>query len=197
MPRVVQPVVLKRDAPESLSDMRLFYAVEFPDPVKAQLAALSHELAAVANKGRWTRQENIHLTIQFLGDCPADCLPVYTAILRESAAASREFSLTISGCGTFGNRHDILWVGARQEPLLVYLAEQLRSRLRQNNLPFDERPFTAHITLGREVQIDPAFLKSWQYAPVTLPVREITLMESTQINGKLTYTPLERAGLTR
>jgi RNA 2',3'-cyclic 3'-phosphodiesterase len=175
--------------------MRLFYAIEFPDLVRARLASLSRELAAVAMHGRWTRQENIHLTMQFLGECPAEWLPVFKSILVRTAASCPEFNLTISGCGAFGSRHDLLWLGARKEPSLDRLAEILSGFLREEKMPFDDRPFAAHITIGRDVQIDAEFLKNWQYEPIICPVQQITLMQSSQDGGPVVYTALERVWL--
>jgi RNA 2',3'-cyclic 3'-phosphodiesterase len=175
--------------------MRLFYAIEFPDHVRARLMDLSRELAAVASHGRWTRQENIHLTMQFLGECPVEWLPVLKTILGRTAKSCPEFSLAISGCGTFGSRHDLIWLGARKEPSLELLSEKLKSLLREEKMPFDEQPFAAHITIGRDVQIDAEFLKNWQYEPVMCPVQQITLMQSSQIGGPVVYTALEQARL--
>jgi len=175
--------------------MRLFYAIEFPDPVKQRLASLSRELASLSLRGHWSKPDNIHLTLQFLGECPAEWLPVLHGILREAAAGCQPFDLTVQGSGTFGETDDILWLGVLPAPILSQLAVRIRDLLREQAMPWERRPFAAHITLARQVRIDPVLLQSFTYQPFVLPVRQISLMESCRLEGILTYRPLERAQL--
>ena len=178
-----------------MADRRLFFAIEFPDSVRDQLAAAGKKLAAEAAGGRWTRAGNIHLTLQFLGDCPDLWLPELEKILHQAAADIKPFPLTIEGCGTFGRQHDILWLGVASQASLQLVAARLTSLLRQNQLPCEDRPFSPHITIGREVRIDPAVLRAWTWPIITFPVTRVSLMESTRVNGQLTYIPIFRVAL--
>lgn len=175
--------------------MRLFYAIEFPDPVKQRLAEVSSGLAALSARGRWSRPDNIHMTIQFVGECPGEWLADLRNILRRAALSTAPFDLTIQGWGTFGDSQDILWLGIEREPELEKLAGTLKVLLRQQNLPFDRRPYTAHITLARQVHISREQLTGWQYPPISCPVRSVSLMESRREEGVLVYRALERAQL--
>jgi 2'-5' RNA ligase len=55
----------------------------------------------------------------------------------------------------------------------------------------DERRFSPHITLGREIVTD---VKPWEIAPLEETVNCIELMKSERINGKLTYTAIYERG---
>ncbi len=171
---------------------RLFYAIEFPEPVRRQVAAAGRQLAAVARQGRWTHPDNLHLTLQFLGDCPDEWMTGLLAILQSAAAGCRPFSLKIIGCGTFGRSGDILWLGVQAGPALSQLADSLASQLRAKGLPCEDRPYSPHITIGRQVRIDPAGLRAWTGPAIELTVNQVSLMESTRIDGRLTYLPVKR-----
>jgi RNA 2',3'-cyclic 3'-phosphodiesterase len=180
--------------------MRLFYAIEFTDQVKQELAEISRSFSAAAVKGRWTRPENLHLTLQFLGEQPPASIPELTDILQQAAASVCPFNMCIQGCGTFGharNAQDILWLGVEVQPQLQSLVARLNKLLRQMKYACDERPFSPHITLGRQVQINPSILNGWHHAPVICPVRSLTLMESLHINERLVYQPVKQATLSR
>jgi len=160
---------------------RLFYAIEFPEDIRHKLFQAGREIAALAERGRWTRPENIHLTVQFLGECPDDWLPNLTEIARQAAAASQPFMITFAGAGTFGRAGDILWIGIRPQPVLSELAAHLNDLLRLRALPYEERRFSPHITIGRQVRLDSSQLAAWSMPPLTCRIDAISLMESRRI----------------
>ena len=178
-----------------MADRRLFFAIEFMDSVQDQLAAAGRKLAAQSSGGRWTRPRNIHLTLQFLGDCPDLWLPELEKILHLAATDIKPFPISIEGCGTFGKMHDILWLSVASQDSLQLLVSRLKSLLMKNQLPYEGRPYSPHITIGREVRIDPACFPAWPWPKITFPVTQVSLMESTRVNGQLTYIPIFRVAL--
>lgn len=50
--------------------MRLFAALQLSEDMKSALADTAAELAKLG-KGRFTRTENLHLTLAFIGETPA------------------------------------------------------------------------------------------------------------------------------
>lgn len=175
-----------------MATRRLFYAIEFPELVRNQVHEAAGKLRTAARQGRWTHPDNLHLTLQFLGDCPDEWLPDLFAILRRCAAESPVFTLRIAGCGTFGRQGDILWLGVQADPALDPLVAALTCLLCQNNLPFESRPYSPHITIGRQVRIDPVVLRAWTCPSIEWNVSQISLMESTRIDGRLAYLPVRR-----
>ena len=91
--------------------MRLFCAIPFPPDVRAALAAYQRQLREAGAAGNFTRPENLHLTLAFLGETGA----VRPAAKALAAAADRAFPLTLAGSGRFG---DVFWVGVRPWPEL-------------------------------------------------------------------------------
>lgn len=139
-----------------MGNHRLFVALEPPETVRRRLASLIAELrrgaGGAADQVRWVATENVHLTLQFLGAVPEERIAGIEAALRAAAAAARPLSLELRGAGGFpnGRRPRVLWagVGGDLAPLSA-LAADLAGRLAPLGFPPEDRPFAAHLTLGR------------------------------------------------
>ncbi|TDB80350.1 RNA 2',3'-cyclic phosphodiesterase [Micromonospora sp. KC721] len=141
--------------------MRLFVAV-YPPP-----AAVAHLTARVAGlrvgaafaagiNVRLADPANLHVTLAFLGEVPADRLvDVQSALGLAVETARRGWDssprLHLGGGGRFGRgRFTVLWVDLRGEVEALHLLGRLiRAGLRRNRLPYDERPFRPHLTVAR------------------------------------------------
>ena len=93
---------------------------------------------------RWTRDDQRHLTLQFLGPVP-DPDPV-AEFVADSVRGREPFTLSLGGGGAFpsARRGSVLWLGvARGRAELTALAESLVS------LSDDDRRYQPHVTLAR------------------------------------------------
>ncbi|WP_261325578.1 RNA 2',3'-cyclic phosphodiesterase [Modestobacter marinus] len=130
----------------------MFLAV---DPSPEAVAALDHALEplrAVPGGPRWTPPERWHLTLVFLGDVPAAALEPLVRAVAPVVAATPPLSLRLAGGGRFGSRRRpaVFWAGLDGDVrLLADLADRLATAVRGVGLPVEERPFRAHLTLGR------------------------------------------------
>ena len=164
--------------------MRLFIAINFSTDTKDRLQALCGELRKASSRGRYSLRENLHLTLAFLGECDAE----QTAILR---SAMKEiffdpFDLQIDRIGRFKrNGGDIWWAGVRENSALSKLHQNLSALLREHDFDLEERKFSPHITLGREIVTK---AQQRQIESFGETISRIDLMQSKRINGKLTYT---------
>lgn len=125
---------------------RLFIALTLPPAVQDTLAALAKPLPGVS----WTRREQLHVTLRFLGDVPADFIdPMMT---RLAGVRVEPFILPVDGVGTFPpNRPPrILWIGVGSgHPRLFQLRQRLDDSLLAAGLQLDVRTFHPHVTLAR------------------------------------------------
>lgn len=136
--------------------LRLFVAIEPPAPLRRQLGALAAEIRKLGGRAaaevRWVSPENVHLTLQFLGNAPEERVDDVAAAVAGAAAASRPLALAVRGAGAFPNarRARVLWAGLTGdlEPLGA-LVKDLGARLAPLGFPPEERPFSPHLTLGR------------------------------------------------
>lgn len=127
-------------------NMRLFIALALPDPVRNAIASLSEPLQGLS----WTRPEQWHLTLRFLGDVTEEQLDR----MRERLATVRvePFILPIEGVGTFPPRRPpkIVWVGVGAgHPRLHQLRQRIDDAILGTGFPLDVRTFHPHVTIAR------------------------------------------------
>lgn len=159
--------------------MRLFVAITFSDEVKTALQSAREQLRAASSDGNFTRDENLHLTLAFIGESN-DLITIRRIMDR---AAGESFPMAISGTGRFG---DLYWVGIEENPALRDLADRLCQGLRGAGFPIEDRPFKAHITLVRQLRAKRPV--RFDVPRTEMRVERISLMKSERVGGKLVYT---------
>jgi 2'-5' RNA ligase len=128
--------------------VRLFVALTPPGEVVRELLSATAGLREVAPELRWTRPEQWHLTLAFLGKVGDDVLDELTRRLGRTAARHRPLSLSLGGGGRFG--HQVLWTGVRGDrDGLRRLAASAQAAGRRSGLPVEQRPYRPHLTLAR------------------------------------------------
>lgn len=162
--------------------MRLFAALQLSEDMKSALADTAAELAKLG-KGRFTRTENLHLTLAFIGETPASDAAVEALGGLDAAC----FEMTLSGAGHFEN---LLWAGIAPNPALESLAAKTFSLLREAGFALEEREFIPHITLVRDYKPFEGEIPQFAPAETCMTVTHVSLMKSEQIGGKLTYTEI-------
>lgn len=165
--------------------MRLFAAICLSPAVCNSLA---ESIAALRNQGggTFTRPENLHLTLAFIGE--TERVEDAAAALRR-AAVNGSFSLTVETLGCF---NDLWWAGIRKNAKLEQLALGVQSALRDAGFSIENRPWQPHITLvrrwrGPQPQV--------AISPAAMQVQSVSLMKSEQRNGRLYYTEIEKVHL--
>jgi 2'-5' RNA ligase len=129
-----------------MSTERLFIALSLPTVVRESLAALAEDLPDVT----WTREDQLHITLRFLGDVEAALIEPMTA--RLAAIEVSGFVLPVEGVGTFPpNRPPrVIWAGVGNgHPRLFQLRQRLDDALLATGLPLEVRTFHPHATLAR------------------------------------------------
>lgn len=175
--------------------MRLFVAVTLEQELKEYLNGRQKAMQVYCRRGNFSRPENFHLTIKFLGEVKPELVPAVTQAMDEGAGTVRPFQLQLGRWGYFSRgEKKILWVGLQGETdRLLELFRNVDLALAKRGFPKETRPLKAHITMAREAQLTEEWEKvvaSLPLEPRPVPVKGITLMESSRINGLLTYIPL-------
>ncbi|HZZ85245.1 MAG TPA: RNA 2',3'-cyclic phosphodiesterase [Anaeromyxobacteraceae bacterium] len=188
--------------------LRLFVALDLPDPVRDALrsfeAGLKRAAGSVAREVKWVEPASVHLTLQFLGSVPEERCAAVEAAVATAAAAARPLGLTLSGSGAFpsASRPRVLWAGVAGdlEPLRALVAGLGRA-LAPLGYPPEERAFSPHLTLGRARDargaraLAPALGRAGALAPVSWRCGEATLFRSHLSPSGARYEPLLRARL--
>ncbi len=178
--------------------MRVFFAIEFTNEIKDYLFSLQQDIRKYCTGGNFSHRENFHLTLRFIGEQNLQQVEILKEVLKEVAAATSPFELRLDNTGSFnkGNRK-IIWAGLGKSIELQQLYQRLEISLEKTGYQKEDRAYSPHITLAREVQIGDAAvdISKTSFSSQTIIVNSISLMESARINNKLTYTALERAEL--
>lgn len=166
--------------------MRLFVAVWPPAKTARALADWAREVARETG-GKATAENQIHLTLAFLGE--ADPNKAFNAANRVRSAPH---ALPIDEAH-YWSHNKIVWVGPKSMPAaLGDLASQLQRALAEQSFVLEKRPFAAHITLLRKAR-PPQSLPS--LPAVEWPVNEFLLVQSSVSSKGSAYKPLERFAL--
>jgi len=180
--------------------MRLFIAVCFSNEVKSRLLQIQDRIKAQSLRGNFSRSENMHLTLVFIGETPEGRVPVICwAMDRALPHPPFEFTLEFyrTGCFRHSNK-ELWWIAADKDcpglDTLIDLRQRIAGELAVGGIAFDDRPFTAHITLGREIKHSSPIVLSGER--ISVPVKRISLMKSQHINGRLAYTEISGYDLT-
>ncbi len=174
--------------------MRLFIALDLPTETRTQLTALQARLPAGL---RPVPDENMHLTMAFLGDQTEAA----TEAIHEGLETLRAPKLTLGlgGVAVYGgHRGQALALEAEGEAPLHELHDRIRARLRGAGVQIERRRFRPHVTLARmSGQSDPgpalATLSTAQIAPFTVHsfgLYQSTLHETGAIYEALATYPL-------
>lgn len=170
--------------------MRLFYALLPSEREKQQLQMQQRKISAVAESGRDTATENLHMTLQFLGEVPPERLGLLKKILTQAAQNMRPFSITLRDYGWFaGKGQERLWYLTGSSPEAAALSEKLGEAFKQNGFAVENREFLPHITLVRRCRMPEGVLPE-PPEPVTIQAQRVWLMESRRIRGSVVYVPI-------
>ena len=185
-----------------MKTIRAFIAVDLPDDARDTLGQVGAALAGRTPRGavKWVRPELMHLTLRFLGDTPVDRLPAIVAALDATAAAHAPFTLHLTDVGCFPSPRQprVVWVGlGGDEKALPALKATLDTALVPLGWPPDDKPFRAHLTLGRVREGADARGVDWStpVPPRAIPVAALHLIESQLRPEGAVYTVRHSSGL--
>jgi len=135
-----------------MSMLRAFIAVEISGEIQQKIHRETSNLRkGIANLVRWVPAQNMHLTLKFLGDVSPSSVEFIQQMLRTEAGNISCFDIHLAGLGVFPNlkRPRVLYVGVQAPAALQALARGIESASSRLGYEPEERPFSAHLTLGR------------------------------------------------
>jgi 2'-5' RNA ligase len=134
-------------------NIRAFLAMEPSEDVLQALSRLQEKLKReISGRISWTRPQGRHLTLKFFGDISAPDVNNICSVIEKRMASIPFLNLKIEKLGVFPDirRPRVLWSGmvGDVEPLSA-LQKQLDNDFAEIGFPGEDRPFQAHLTLGR------------------------------------------------
>ncbi len=172
--------------------MRVFIGISFNDDIKDQLTIIENKIRNNSSKGNFTLRNNLHLTLRYIGEVNSKELFTLKNIVSKIGSNYSCFSFRVEDLGEFKRgKSSIVFAGVEKNKELSDLYTLLDKELKEKGFELDNKPYTPHITLGREVVYNADFnIKSITYIPIDVNVEKITLFESTRVKGVLTYLPI-------
>ena len=164
--------------------MRLFIAIQLSDSIRNSLSAVQTYLRDHGVRGNYTKIENLHLTLAFIGEYSD---PDFILEVMRSVPFA-PFPMRIEGFGSFG---DLYWCGIGENDNLLSYVKRLRRALAGSGIPFDRKKFSPHITLIRRAEYDRRKGFPGVVIPdVSMQVSGVSLMRSDRTKSGTVYTEI-------
>ncbi len=141
--------------PDSLPNhSRLFVSVPVPEAVRCEVEQTQTRLQRALNGDgvRWTRRDQFHLTLRFLGNVEICRIDQLIQALRECSARFQPIPLCAEGIGSFpeGKAPRVIWIGIRDESgQLALLQSAVQTACQPFTLEAPELRFHGHVTIAR------------------------------------------------
>ena len=166
-----------------MSRVRAFFAA-WPPP--AWCRALRTLVPPASATGRWLAEEDLHVTLQFLGGIG----PRQFEAVRAAAARLRwqPFVLQFTQLQWWREAQVLAAVAPAVPAAAAELVQGLRAAAREADIEADPKPFRPHVTLARRVRAAPATTA----LALDLPVTEFCLAASDTRADGARYTVLHR-----
>jgi 2'-5' RNA ligase len=178
--------------------IRAFVALEIEPRVQQAIGELQARLRPRLGGIRLTRAEGIHLTLRFLGPTSPAQIEGLSPALAAAAARCPPAEARVAGLGTFPERGAprVLWLGIEAPEAVLEMQEACERAARAIGFEREERPFRAHLTLGRWRERAPRpDLPPADLGPARLST--LVLFRSELRPDGARYTPIERFPLGR
>lgn len=181
-------------------NMRMFIAIELENTLKEYIFEKQQMIKNNSRKGNFSRKENFHLTLKFIGEVNIEEIEDIKKAINKTALGYSHFKINLGKLGYFSRKNKkIIWIGISQgNKRLNQLFNILETNLDRFGFEREIRGLKPHITLAREVVLKKDFnflSKEIRIEDKEIQVKKISLMESTRIDGLLTYRPIYRKDL--
>lgn len=133
--------------------MRLFIALSVPEVECARIYDALAPFRAAGYPVQWLEADEFRVPLKVLGDVRPEARPGIEKAIARVAAATRPFSLVLTGIGAFPTlrRPEMIWLGADPTPALRCLKQDLEWGLSPHGLERETRAFLPHIQIGLTV----------------------------------------------
>lgn len=163
--------------------MRLFVACSPSKETIRSLSDYQNKLKAKHIGGNYTSAGNMHITLAFIGEIDnyADIVKALNSVKFSS------FSLSFGLTGSFGS---LWWASPELDDRLNALARNVREALKNADIPFDTKPFKAHITLLRKPEYSGGLPGDITLDRTESSIDKFSLYKSERGRFGMIYTPI-------
>jgi len=184
--------------------VRVFFAIDLSDSIKSQLATYIDSLRKISKSKqiRWSRTENLHITLQFLAEVQSEHIArMIEHVQTELAAAMPPFKISLRHLHLYPDPHRprVIVVDIAPQASLARLSELVGHGIKKTGYEIEMRPFRAHMTIGR---IKTTQMNALSFLADVVPpsvgeidIEEVVLFQSESHPNGSHYIPLHRVAL--
>jgi RNA 2',3'-cyclic 3'-phosphodiesterase len=185
------------------SPFRAFIAIDIPENIRNTIFKAINPLHRhqEAKYVRWTKQENFHITLVFLGNITYQQFYEINKKIKKIVTQYHPFTLKLVTLEPFPTAEKFHSLILRPEPLidLQKLALAVKIQVEGCGVPTDQRQFKPHLTLGRLSSQDKILgetLSAIKLPSTHFKVTEIKLFKSEPQPEGSRYIPIATYHLT-
>ena len=150
--------------PAEVQQVRAFVAIHVPEGVREKLRAVQKQFdeAMPEEAVRWAPFEQLHLTLEFLGNVAEGEISQLKEALDKVASRHHGFPLAAKSIGAFSSVRNprVIWAGIVGDiETLTHLQADMSAAVRPWVKEEDDRKYRPHLTLGRVRPIKPRELR--------------------------------------
>ncbi len=135
-----------------MASIRTFIAVKASDRLNRNAADLIERLASTGAQYKWVAEENLHLTLKFVGDVRDTDIPELCKLVKQGTESLPPFDLQLEGVGAFPSLEQprTIWLGVDEgTAAMQQLHACVEDVLSYWGVNKDRHEFIPHLTLGR------------------------------------------------
>jgi 2'-5' RNA ligase len=185
--------------------IRTFVALRASQRVTSNAVRVIDRLAATQAEYRWVEEENLHVTLNFVGDVVDVEVPELCKIIKNAVQDFEPFSLSLQGVNAFPStdRPRILWIGVDEgTEELKKIYSVLADVLHHWGVNKERKEYIPHMTLGRisrggrwNEEMMALMHRLRNHDGGFCQIQEVIVYSSYQDKGGPTYTPMSRIKL--
>jgi 2'-5' RNA ligase len=190
---------------DSEKNIRAFLAIDPPEDILQAMSRLQEKLKReIGGRISWTKPQGQHLTLKFFGDISTEDLKNICSAVQKRIVSESKLNLKVETLGVFpdARRPRVLWCGISGDlEKLIALQKILDRDFADIGFPVEDRPFQAHLTLGRIkgsqglTEINEALIRYNTVAAGEFNCTELILFQSRLTPQGAIYTKLAEFAL--
>ncbi len=170
------------------------------DTLRMKIIEIIDKMRFKTTRGNFTRPENLHITLAFLGETEPERISDITEVMHEAGRENnKKLSLELRDVGRF---NDTWWIGIKKDQSLWNLQGTLSESLRRSGFRIDRRAFRPHLTICRKPVFTADFDETAFRNDINPMLEDLVwdadkfeLMLSERINGRMKYFVLHSTKL--
>lgn len=182
--------------------MRAFIGIELSREIKDNIIKIQETIRNESINGRWKYVDNFHVTLKFLGEVSEGQInSIYDCMIGKIQSRPK-FTLTAGEVGYFMGSGclRVIYLNIEDpDKRLEDLFRMTEDCCIGSGLAKENRRFTPHITIAQDVVLKCTFEdireRMKNFPQIVVPVREVSIIKSQQIDNKRVYTPVKTLAL--